>query len=88
MQHRTRDLLMRQRTQLINASRAHLAELGIVGAQGNKGIAELLAVVADERDAPLPIDARASMIVLATQLEALQAAIGSRAGRPRCSRDR
>jgi hypothetical protein len=27
MQHRTRDLLMRQRTQTINALRAHLAEL-------------------------------------------------------------
>jgi transposase len=33
MQHRTRDLLMRQRTQLINALRAHLAELGVVAAQ-------------------------------------------------------
>ncbi len=51
MQHRTRDLLMRQRTQLINALRAHLAELGVVAAQGDKGVAELLAIVADERDA-------------------------------------
>ena len=42
MQHRTRDLLMRQRTQLINALRAHLAELGIVAAQGNAGLKELL----------------------------------------------
>jgi transposase len=88
MQHRARDLLMRQRTQLVNVSRAHLAELGIVAAQGNKGVAELLAVVADERDARLPIDARASVIALATQFEALQAMIGSRAGRPRCFRDR
>ena len=32
MQHRTRDLLIRQRTQSINAFRAHLAELSI-GAQ-------------------------------------------------------
>jgi transposase len=29
MQHRARDLLMRQRTQVINALRAHLAELGM-----------------------------------------------------------
>jgi transposase len=29
MQHRARDLLMRQRTQLINTIRAHMAELGI-----------------------------------------------------------
>src|ERR1700726_1925013 len=59
MLHRARDLLMRQRTQLINALRAHMAELGIVAAQGNNGVAELLAIVADERDARLPIDARA-----------------------------
>jgi hypothetical protein len=45
MQHRTRDLLMRQRTQSINALRAHLAELGIVAAQGDKGVKELLAIV-------------------------------------------
>ena len=38
MLHRTRDLLMRQRTQVINALRAHMAELGIVAAQGREGI--------------------------------------------------
>ena len=37
MQHRVRDLLMRQRTQLINALRAHLAELGMAAAQGREG---------------------------------------------------
>jgi transposase len=77
MQHRTRDLLIRQRTQLINALRAHLAELGIVAAQGNEGVKALLAIVADEEDGRLPIDARASVIVLATQLEVLQKMIGS-----------
>jgi transposase len=50
MQHRTRDLLMRQRTQLINAFRAHLAELGIMAPQGREGIRELLAIVADNED--------------------------------------
>jgi transposase len=59
MQHRARDLLMRQRTQLINALRAHLAELGIVAAKGDNGVKELLSIVADEKDARLPIDARA-----------------------------
>jgi transposase len=77
MQHRTRDLLLRQRTQAINALRAHLAELGIVAAQGREGLKELLAVIADEGDARLPIDARASLIVLAAQLQALQTLIGS-----------
>ena len=71
MQHRTRDLLMRQRTQVINALRAHMAELGIVAAQGREGLKQLLAIIADEKDARLPIDARASLIVLAAQLQAL-----------------
>jgi transposase len=77
MQHRTRDLLMRQRTQVINALRAHLAELGIVAAQGDKGVKELLALVTDKEDTRLPIDARASVIVLAAQLEATQTVIGA-----------
>src|SRR5438876_6371071 len=77
MQHRTRDLLLRQRTQVINALRAHLAELGIVAAQGREGLKELLAVIADEKDDRLPVDARASLIVLAAQLQALQTLIGS-----------
>jgi transposase len=77
MQHRTRDLLMRQRTQVINALRAHMAELGIVAAQGREGLKTLLATIADERNERLPVDARASLIVLAAQLQALQTMIGS-----------
>jgi transposase len=77
MQHRTRDLLLRQQTQVINALRAHLAELGIVTAQGREGLKQLLAIIADEKDARLPIDARASLIVLAAQLQALHTMIGS-----------
>jgi transposase len=69
MQHRTRDLLMRQRTQLINALRAHLAELGIVAAQGREGIQELLAIVTDNEDQRFPIDARASLMLLVAQLQ-------------------
>jgi transposase len=77
MQHRTRDLLMRQRTQLINALRAHLAELGITAAQGREGIKELLAIIASNGDPRLPVDAHASLIVLAAQLQAVQTLIGS-----------
>ena len=50
MLHRARDLLMRQRTQLINALRAHMAELGIVAAQGREGVKELLKIIASEDD--------------------------------------
>src|SRR3974390_2750322 len=56
MQHRTRDLLIRQRTQLINALRAHMGKLGISAAQGCEGLKMLLAIIADERDARLPLD--------------------------------
>jgi transposase len=77
MPHRTRDLLMRQRTQVINALRAHMAELGIVAAQGRDGIKELLKIIASEQDARLPVDAHTSLVVLATQLQALQTMIGS-----------
>jgi transposase len=37
----------------------------------------LLTIIADKKDARLPIDARASLIVLAAQLQALQTMIGS-----------
>ena len=57
--------------------RAHMAELGIVAAQGREGLKQLLAIIADEGDERLPIDARASLIVLAAQLQALQTMIGS-----------
>jgi transposase len=48
-----------------------------VAAQGDAGVNALKAIVADERDTRLPIDARAGVIVLAAQLEALQTLIGS-----------
>jgi transposase len=70
-------LLTRQRTQVINAMRSHLAELGITAAQGCERVKELLAVIADGEDARLPNDARASLIVLAAQLQALETMIGS-----------
>lgn len=38
MLHKTRDLLVRQRTMLINALRGHLSEFGIVPAQGSADV--------------------------------------------------
>jgi transposase len=77
IQHRVRDQLMRQRTQLINALRSHMAELGIIAAQGREGLKELLAIIADASDSRLPLDARASLMVLAAQLQACQTLIGT-----------
>jgi transposase len=67
MLHRTRDLLVRQRTQLINAMRAHLAELGIVAAQGRDGVKELRGMASSDQ---LPAAVRDSLRALVMQLEA------------------
>ena len=48
-----------------------------MAAQGREGLKQLLTIIADEKDARLPIDARASLIVLAAQLQALHTMIGS-----------
>src|ERR1700751_5480254 len=58
MLHRTRQLLVRQRTMLSNALRGHLAELGFVSAKGGKGTAELLRIIADAEDRRIPPAAR------------------------------
>jgi hypothetical protein len=47
MLFRTRDLLVRQRTQLVNALRGHLAEHGIVAAYGLAEVKVLAAAVGD-----------------------------------------
>lgn len=77
MLHRTRDLLIRQRTQLINALRAHLAELGLVAEKGREGVVELAAIVSDESNShALPSAMKQALQVLLDQLTALQQQIG------------
>jgi transposase len=70
--HRTRDLLVRQRTQLINALRAHLAELGIVSAAGLDGMKTLLEIVTDPtKGKQLPAAMKTALQPIAHQIEAL-----------------
>src|SRR5262249_55581566 len=57
--HRGREQLVRQRTMLVNALRAHLAEFGIVAPVERNGVEQLLDVVADPGDKRLPHVARA-----------------------------
>src|SRR5215472_17007789 len=54
MLFRTRDLLVRQRTQLINALRGHLAEHGIVATQGPTNV-KALAQAVEDFGAPPPL---------------------------------
>ena len=73
--HRTRHLLIRQQTSVINAIRAHLAEFGIVAPVGRNGVEQLLGVAADASDKRLPALARACVVALGAQLRMLKAQI-------------
>jgi len=69
--HRTRELLVRQRTMLINAIRGHCAEFGMIAPQGARRSAELIAQVQAADAAVLPDLARSALLRLADQLDAL-----------------
>ena len=70
--HRTREILIRQRTMLVNALRAHLAEFGVIAPQGIKRVPELTAALEDE-GTRLPEIARTALGTLVAQLGSLQA---------------
>ena len=63
--HRTRDLLIRQRSSLTSAIRAHFAEFGIVASRGIRDIDRLLQLLTDSR-IRLPELAREMLGVLAS----------------------
>jgi transposase len=75
MLHRSRQLLVRQRTMLANAIRGHMAELGIISAKGRNGTAELLEVIANAADDCIPAVARLSLDALARQYATVAAEI-------------
>ena len=69
--HRSRDPLMRQRTMILNAIRAHFAEFGIIAAQGPRKVAELVTSLGNEDTLGLSEVARSALRALASQLESL-----------------
>ena len=69
---RTRDLLVRQRTQTINALRGHLAEFGLVAPKGRTHAPKLLALI---EDAATPEAARPMLALLGAHIGALDAQI-------------
>ena len=75
MLHRTRHLFIRQRTAVINAIRAHLAEFGIVAPVGRRGVEQLLDIVADASDKRLPETTRSCVAALGAQLRMLKTQI-------------
>jgi transposase len=71
--HSTRSLLVRQRTMVANALRAGLSEIGIIAAQGIKGLRELMQQLETPSEA-IPEVMRGALVTLARQWEALDAA--------------
>ena len=69
-----RELLVRQRTQLVNAVRGHTAEFGIVAAKNISQLPALLEVVAAE--AAVPVAAKEMLAFLGTQVAQLDERIG------------
>jgi transposase len=67
---RARDLFVRQRTQIINAIRGHLAEFGMVVAKGPFHVAKLVAAIEDNHTG-IPAMARPILRLLADQLRSL-----------------
>ncbi|RVJ45880.1 IS110 family transposase [Sinorhizobium medicae] len=70
---KARDLLVRQRTQTINALRGHLGELGIVVPRGVDKVDDLISIVRDDDDVRLPPLARIALLPLADRIEACTA---------------
>jgi transposase len=73
---RSRELLVKQRTQALNSLRAMLAEFGVVAAQGARGFAELRARLTSD-DPELPETLIAALRVVLAQLDALTPAIAA-----------
>jgi len=75
MLHRARELLVRQKTMLINALRGHCGEFGIVVAQGASRVAELIAIIEDQEDDRIPALACEALGYLVSQLRMVQAQV-------------
>lgn len=69
--HRSRDLLMRQRTMILNAIRAHLAEFGIVAAQGPRRVIDLVNRLREGEEFGIPEIALSALLALSEQLDNL-----------------
>jgi transposase len=70
MHHRVREMLVAQRTQVLNAVRGHLAEIGVIAAQGPKNARDLAKLMATDEDR-LPYLVRAALAPLVRQLDRL-----------------
>ena len=75
MVFRIRELLIQQRTQVINALRGHLGEFGKIVSQGAANVSKLVAILEGPEN-ELPADAIATLKVLVATLAHLEVEIG------------
>ena len=73
--HRVRLMLMRQRVQLSNAIRGHMAEFGLVAPIGREGLQALIKLIVEAGDERVPEEARSCLELLSSQLELVNAQI-------------
>src|SRR5437899_3993257 len=67
-----RELLVRQRTQLVNAVRGHAAEMGVVAPLGEKGFKELQTEIAAADEAAVPAAAKQAIALLSREAERIE----------------
>jgi transposase len=75
--HRTRELLIRQRVQLGNALRAHMAEFGWVFPLGMVGLMQAITAVRETPNQDLPAFARQALLGLADQIDVVKKQVSS-----------
>src|SRR5271168_2686930 len=68
-----RELLVRQRTQLVNALRGHAAEFGLVAPLGGKGLAGLQSEIATAGEELLPAEAKQALGLLGREVDRIEA---------------
>jgi transposase len=73
--HRTRQVLVRQRTQISNAIRGHMGEFGLVAPIGRNGLQTLVEIIGNQADQRVPQAARECLVMLVDQLRLVCAQI-------------
>jgi transposase len=74
MRHKTREMLVSQRTQPLNGLRGHLTEIGVIAAQGPRHARELSTLIED-CDETVPFEVCEALAPLLAQLRNLDEAI-------------
>lgn len=74
MGHKVREMLVAQRTQLLNSLRSHLSEMGVIAAQGARN-GRALAALIEARHPEVPPSVAEALMPVVIQLHSLDAAI-------------